>query len=88
MESRSRLFKLALGWSLLILGFIGFLLPLLQGTLLTVAGLMVLSTVSPLADRILTKVTAWVPDPVMDRAEAMRERYIGTPAAPEDAGEP
>ncbi len=65
-----RIGLLMLGWILVILGIAGLFLPILQGVLLIVAGLWVLSLESKTAHRILenirhrfpsadAKLTAW-----------------------------
>lgn len=40
----NKTFKLVLGWTLLVLGILGLLLPILQGILMIVGGLVILSS--------------------------------------------
>ena len=51
-----RIALLILGWILIILGIAGLFLPILQGVLLIVAGLWVLSLESKTARRLLEKL--------------------------------
>lgn len=59
MRTKSRLKHVAIhviGWSLIVLGILGLFLPILQGILFLLAGLFVLSSVSPWAERLLHKL--------------------------------
>ena len=51
-----RIFRLVTGWTLLAVGVVGLFLPVLQGFLLIISGLAVLSTESPWAHRLLTRL--------------------------------
>ncbi len=53
-----RAFVLALGWALIALGFAGLVLPVLQGVLLLLVGLYVLSRESEYAHRLLERLRA------------------------------
>jgi uncharacterized membrane protein YbaN (DUF454 family) len=52
--------RLVLGWTLIVLGVIGLFLPFLQGIVLIVAGLALLSKDRPWARRWLDRAKAWV----------------------------
>jgi uncharacterized membrane protein YbaN (DUF454 family) len=54
-----KIFDWTLGLSLIALGVVGLVLPGLQGILLILAGLAVLSSHSPLAHRLNEKLKAW-----------------------------
>jgi hypothetical protein len=53
--------KLIVGWGLIVLGFIGLFLPVLQGILFILAGLIVLSTEYTWANRLRNKLKAKCP---------------------------
>jgi uncharacterized membrane protein YbaN (DUF454 family) len=58
--SRARkIFDWTAGLSLIALGIVGLVLPGLQGILLIIAGLAVLSSHSPRARRLHEKLKAW-----------------------------
>lgn len=44
------------GWAFIILGILGLFLPILQGILFILIGLVILSSVSPWADRLLQRI--------------------------------
>jgi uncharacterized membrane protein YbaN (DUF454 family) len=48
--------QLALGWTLLLAGIAGLFLPILQGVLMILLGLMVLSWHMPWAERLLHRL--------------------------------
>jgi uncharacterized membrane protein YbaN (DUF454 family) len=54
-----RIFRLVAGWTLVGLGVIGLFLPVLQGFLFIFSGLALLSTESPWARRVLTRLKDW-----------------------------
>ena len=54
-----RILRLTAGWSLIIVGIIGLFLPILQGVLLILSGLAVLSTESRWARALLDRFAAW-----------------------------
>ncbi len=56
-----KLLQLALGWGLLFLGIIGLFLPILQGILFIMLGLMVLSYHMPWAERLLARLRGRFP---------------------------
>jgi hypothetical protein len=53
--------QIALGWTLLVLGVIGLFLPILQGILFIMLGLLVLSWHNPWAERLLARLIARFP---------------------------
>jgi len=62
MQARiRRLLILTLGWSLVLLGIAGLVLPFLQGLLLILLGLIVLSSEYQWARRLLKKLEARFP---------------------------
>jgi len=54
-----RILRLVTGWTLLLLGVIGLFLPVLQGFLFIASGLVVLSTESQWARRVLDRLKSW-----------------------------
>jgi uncharacterized membrane protein YbaN (DUF454 family) len=73
MEAKSRLKRGAIhiaGWGFILLGVIGLVLPILQGILFILVGLLLLSTVSPWAARVLEKLRRRFPrlSTTIDRA--------------------
>ncbi len=69
---------LGLGYGLLVLGFLGLFLPVLQGVLFIVVGLVILSRHAPWAERLLARFKARYPrmGDVFTRAENLAERWI------------
>ncbi len=65
-----RIFRLVAGWTLLAVGVVGLFLPVLQGFLLIISGLALLSTESPWARRLL------------DRLKSLRKRRQESKRAP------
>jgi uncharacterized protein len=64
MEAKSRLKRGAIhiaGWGFILIGIVGLVLPILQGILFILVGLLLLSTVSPWAERVLAKLRRWFP---------------------------
>jgi len=73
MEAKSKLKRGAIhiaGWGFILLGIIGLVLPILQGILFILVGLLLLSTVSPWAARVLDKLRRRFPriSTTMDQA--------------------
>ena len=56
-----KILQLAAGWLLLLLGVVGLFLPVLQGILFIMLGLLVLSYHSPWAERLLARLRARFP---------------------------
>jgi uncharacterized protein len=56
-----RIAVLVLGWGFVLLGIIGLFLPILQGILFILIGLIILSTEYVWAHRLLEKLKARVP---------------------------
>ena len=69
-----RIVRLASGWSLVAVGIVGLVLPILQGVALILAGLAVLATDLPWARRLLHRVR--------DRVRKWRKEPDGGGAAP------
>lgn len=83
MEARSRLKRVAIhiaGWAFILLGILGLVLPILQGILFILVGLILLSSVSPWADRLLQKLRKRFPrisstlDAAIPKAKAVQQR--------------
>jgi uncharacterized membrane protein YbaN (DUF454 family) len=74
-----RLATLGVGYSFLALGVAGLFLPILQGALFIVTGLLILSREAPWARRALDWMKARHPRvaTVVGGAEALAERWIG-----------
>lgn len=74
----NRLLMLGLGYGFLGLGFIGLFLPILQGVLFLVIGLIILSRHAAWAERLLTRVKSRYPKAgeLFNSAETMAERWI------------
>jgi len=51
----------AIGWIFIILGILGLFLPILQGILFILIGLLTLSSVSPWAERLLHRLSKRFP---------------------------
>jgi len=59
MGTKQRLKRIAThiaGWSFILLGILGLVLPILQGILFILVGLFILSSVSPWAARLLDRI--------------------------------
>lgn len=78
-----RVVRLVLGWTCLVLGVIGLFVPILQGVLLILLGLALLSRDSRWARRCLLKLRLRFPDAyaamqrVKERMRAMFQRVSG-----------
>lgn len=55
-QKLKKMLQLAAGWMLLALGVVGLFLPVLQGVLFIMLGLLVLSYHSPWAERLLARL--------------------------------
>lgn len=69
---------LGLGYGLLVLGVLGLFLPVLQGVLFLIVGLIILSRHAPWAERLLARLKARFPrlGSVFTRGEQLAERWI------------
>lgn len=69
---------LALGYSFLGLGVIGLFVPILQGVLFIVAGLVILSRHAAWARRSLERMKGWHPRAgrIIGRAESLSRRWL------------
>jgi uncharacterized membrane protein YbaN (DUF454 family) len=59
MRTKQRLKHVAIhviGWGFILLGILGLFLPILQGILFLLVGLLILSSVSPWAERLLHRL--------------------------------
>jgi hypothetical protein len=74
-----RVAKLVVGWSLIVLGVIGLFLPVLQGILFLLAGLIILSTEHAWAHRLRERLKAKYPGigRHMDDASAWVKKWTG-----------
>ncbi|MBI5166994.1 MAG: PGPGW domain-containing protein [candidate division NC10 bacterium] len=59
--------RIVLGWVLIIIGIAGLFLPFIQGILLIIAGLAILSKDSPWARRWMELVKGWTKRGEKDR---------------------
>lgn len=74
------LFRMAqsvLGWTFLVLGVLGLLLPLLQGVLFIVIGLTILSTRNAFARRMLSKLEQKYPE-IYAKVERLKLRFASS----------
>lgn len=69
---------IGVGYGFLGLGVLGLFLPILQGVLFLVIGLMILSRHAPWAERLLARVKARYPraGAVFAKAEGMADRWV------------
>jgi uncharacterized membrane protein YbaN (DUF454 family) len=80
-----RILVLITGWAFIILGIIGLFLPILQGVLFLLVGLIILSTEYVWAHRLLNKLRERFPkigrtaDQAMEKATAWLRRLSGQP---------
>jgi uncharacterized membrane protein YbaN (DUF454 family) len=70
-----RLAKWTLGCSFLVLGIIGLFVPILQGVLFIVIGLMILSSVSPRVQKLFEKAAAKYPDQYQ-KIKSLEQRFL------------
>ncbi len=77
-----RIAVLLLGWVFIVLGIAGLFLPVLQGILFLLIGLIILSTEYVWAHKLLTKAKARFPkiaihaDAAHQRAERVMDRWL------------
>ena len=80
-----RILVLIVGWAFFLLGILGLFLPVLQGVLFLLVGLIILSSEYVWAHRLLTKVRERFPkigrtaDLATEKASAWLRRIIGQP---------
>jgi uncharacterized protein len=80
-----RILVLIVGWAFILLGILGLFLPVLQGVLFLLVGLIILSSEYVWAHRLLTKVRERFPkigrtaDLAIEKASAWLRRIIGQP---------
>ena len=80
-----RILILIVGWAFILLGILGLFLPVLQGVLFLLVGLVILSSEYVWAHRLLTKVRERFPkigrtaDRATEKASAWLRRIIGQP---------
>jgi len=80
-----RILLLVVGWAFILLGILGLFLPVLQGVLFLLVGLIILSSEYVWAHRLLTKVRERFPkigrtaDRATEKASAWLRRIIGQP---------
>ncbi len=73
-----RYIVISLGWLFLVLGFLGLFLPILQGILFLIIGLLLLSTEYEWAQRLVEKITVKYPriGGVLRKARGYVDRLI------------
>lgn len=77
-----RIAVLVLGWTFIVLGIAGLFLPILQGILFLLIGLIILSTEYLWAHKLLQKIKARFPkiamqaDAAHHRAERIMDRWL------------
>ena len=80
-----RILVLIVGWAFILLGILGLFLPVLQGVLFLLVGLIILSSEYVWAHRLLTKVRERFPkigrtaDLANEKASAWLRRITGQP---------
>jgi uncharacterized protein len=80
-----RILVLIVGWAFILLGILGLFLPVLQGVLFLLVGLIILSSEYVWAHRLLTKVRERFPkigrtaDLATEKASAWLRRIVGQP---------
>ncbi len=72
-ETVKRIVRLVLGWTCLVLGVVGLFVPILQGVLLILIGMALLSRDSRWARRCLMKLRLKFPDSY-NRMQRSKER--------------
>jgi uncharacterized protein len=68
-----RISVVALGWAFILLGILGLFLPILQGVLFLVIGLVILSSEYVWAHRLLARLRARFPS-IAHKADEAREK--------------
>ena len=80
-----RILVLIVGWAFILLGILGLFLPVLQGVLFLLVGLIILSSEYVWAHRLLTRLRERFPkigrtaDLATEKASAWLRRIIGQP---------
>ena len=83
MTAKARLKRITIyvaGWAFILLGILGLFLPILQGILFILIGLILLSSVSPWAERLLNRLKRRFPrisnqlDAAIPKARAVQRR--------------
>jgi hypothetical protein len=80
-----RILILIVGWAFILLGILGLFLPVLQGVLFLLVGLIILSSEYVWAHRLLTRLRERFPkigrtaDLATEKASAWLRRIIGQP---------
>ncbi len=80
-----RILVLIVGWAFIVLGIVGLFLPVLQGVLFLLVGLIILSSEYVWAHRLLTRLRERFPkisrtaDLATEKATAWLRRIIGQP---------
>jgi len=80
-----RILILIVGWTFILLGIVGLFLPILQGVLFILIGLVILSSEYVWAHHLLTRVRQRFPklgriaDQAADKAKAWMQRLSGHP---------
>ncbi len=74
----TRILTIALGYAFLLLGVVGLFLPILQGVLFIVVGLLLLSRHNPWAQRLLDRFKARYPraGTMIARAQSWLHRFM------------
>jgi uncharacterized membrane protein YbaN (DUF454 family) len=74
-----RIAVLTIGWAFILLGIVGLFLPILQGILFILIGLLILSTEYVWAHNLLEKLKQRFPKIAaqMDRAKEKAARWVG-----------
>ena len=80
-----RILILIVGWAFILLGIVGLFLPILQGVLFLMIGLVILSTEYVWAHHLLTRIKERFPklgrlaDQAAEKAKAWLQRLTGQP---------
>ncbi len=86
-SSTKRILALIVGWSFILLGILGLFLPILQGVLFLLIGLIILSSEYVWAHRLLSRLRKRFPrlgrtaDQASEKAAAWLRRISGEPDA-------
>jgi len=89
MKARlKRIGVIAVGWAFIVLGIAGLFLPILQGVLFLLIGLLILSTEYVWAHHLLQKLRARFPRIAghVDAAKERAERWMRRRPGAEEAG--
>ena len=71
-----RIARLISGWALLLLGVVGLFLPILQGSLFLLAGLLILSREHPWAHKVLERLRKRFPTVEREALAATRRANL------------